>query len=127
MMGNSTKQWKASYNPSNKKRAIQGAIENHSSFTQNVTLSQHQLTMARSSQSDHLEITPVNNEMPIQTKKVKGDQMTHGGRGPMPFEVHGVLREGHVPATFIPYRKSKKRRANSVACAASWGSNWGGW
>ena len=114
-MGNSTKQWKASYNPSHKRREIQGAIIAHSSFASQVLVGS---SLAYSSQ-----LPP--SSSPLVEARGSRDLEVEEKR--MPFQTHPIPPHGQVMATFISPKSGRKRKGHASNDVAGWGEEWGHW
>jgi hypothetical protein len=125
MMGNSTKQWKASYNPSNKRRAVQCAIDAHTTFASNVVNGEGRTLT-------NFQLPPTSSELVAGSSShqvVVGSDVRPVSR-PLPFQLHPMPIEGKTPPAFIPSSgpsSGKKRKGKSSSLEISWGTEWGSW
>ena len=135
-MGNSTKQWRASYNPSHKKRMVQEAVHAHTTFTHQLMAQPHSHIPSPLSHG-----FPLHNSMSDEQGTSRGNQGWGGGQPmlernigfdqgvvPMPFQLHPTPREGQVMATFISPKPGRKRKGSySSGHNMQWGEEWGTW
>ena len=109
VIGNSTKQWQASYNPNHKKRAIQGAVGAHSSFTsqllalpnlsQSLPACQHPSTSLLASSKDASSLLAA---LPLPT-------------------------QGSIKPTFVSPRGRKRKDKGDAELMHRWWGEWGAW
>jgi len=104
VMGNSTKQWQASYNPNHKRRAIQGAVGAHASFTSQ--LMTKPLGMLDCQPSSSLATSSQ-------------------GKRPLPIALP-LPTQGSIEPTFVSPR-GRKRKDKGDGQATRWWGEWGSW
>jgi len=109
VMGNSTKQWQASYNPNHKKRAIQGAVGAHASFTSQL------LALPNSSQSLPACLPP-STSLPVS------GQGTSSILAALPLPTHGSIEP-----TFVSPRGRKRKDKGGDGSVQRWWGEWGAW
>ena len=128
-MGHTTKQWRASYNPSHRKRAVQEALVAHSSFTHK---------MNRTPPSAPSSSLPPLHSSSLSIRNGEGTSRTFQSMGaedglfeadearPLPFQLHPAPREGQARAVFISSAPGRKRK-HSSSDIMPWGAEWGSW
>ena len=109
VMGNSTKQWQASYNPNHKKRAIQGAVGAHSSFTS-------QLLALPGLPQSLPACLPPSTSLPASSKDASSLLVAL----PLPTQ-------GSIKPTFVSPRGRKRKDQGSATLVHRWWGEWGAW
>ena len=131
VMGNSPRQWAASYNPSSTNRSIQGAVVEHSTFQERIregTTGPHrsspgtapQQVVSRTINQDR-QVTITEPVLPVLP--FPSDDMM-----PLPFTNHPQPGIGEVESIFMQSSSGrKKKRGRDVASSPQWGGAWSGW
>jgi hypothetical protein len=125
VMGNTPRQWGASYTPSSRNRTMQMAVDGHAVFQGRVTGSgEGPAQNPRPAPALAMVVSPQpTSARPSSNAGILRDEMT------MPFKNHPQPSAGEVEPLFVHSRSGgRAKRARDVAVTSpQWGGVWSGW